>query len=70
MAPGESVPGRTVISELFDMNELGGWKSKLRPGFLPLPANIDEAMHLPCMKRSWAGEEGLIGMMAAPSSTN
>lgn len=49
---GESVPGRTVVSELFDLNQLGAWKKKLRPGFLPLPANLDEAMQMPLMKRS------------------
>lgn len=51
-APGESVPGRTVVSELFDLNQLGVWKSKLRPGFLPLAAYLEEAMELPNMKRS------------------
>ena len=51
-APGESVPGRAVVSELFDLNQLGDWKLKLRPGFLPLPANIDEAMQLPLLKRT------------------
>jgi len=51
-APGESEPGRTVVSQLFDLNQLGAWKAKLRPGFLPLAANLDEAMQLPYMKRS------------------
>ena len=27
-APGESVPGRTVVSELFDLNQLGEWQDK------------------------------------------
>ncbi len=58
-APGESVPGRTVVSELFDINKLGGWKSKLRPGFLAAPANLDEAMQLPYMKRSWPAKKTL-----------
>ena len=53
-APGESLAGRTVISELFDLNRLGEWKDKLRPGFLPLPAYIEEAMELPNIKRSWS----------------
>ncbi|WP_373077519.1 FAD-dependent oxidoreductase [Zhongshania sp.] len=56
-APGESVPGRTVVSELFDLKQLGPWKSKLRPGFLPLPANLDEAMQLGLMKRSTAAKK-------------
>jgi len=58
-ATGESVPGRTVVSELFDINQLGEWKSRLRPGFLPLPANLDEAMELPNFKRSWQGKKVL-----------
>ena len=56
-APGESVPGRTVVSELFDINQLGEWKSRLRPGFLPLAANLDEARELPNFRRSWASKK-------------
>ncbi len=56
-APGESVPGRTVVSELFNLKQLGEWRSKLRPGFLQLPANLDEAMQLGLMKRSWAAKK-------------
>lgn len=32
--PGGSVPGRTVVAELFDANELGSWKQRLRPSFI------------------------------------
>ncbi len=59
-APGESVPGRTVVSELFNINELGEWKSKIRPGFLPLGAYLEEAMELPNMKRSRAAKKTLL----------
>ncbi len=52
-APGASVPGRTVVSQLFDIKQLGEWSSKLRPGFLPVPANLDEAMQLALIKRQW-----------------
>ena len=45
--PGGSVPGRTVVAELFDVNELGPWKTKLRPGFLTVPAMLEEALELP-----------------------
>lgn len=58
--PGASVPGRTVVSELFDARQLGEWKDRLRPGFLPLPANLDEAMQLPLMKRSKAAKKVLL----------
>ena len=50
--PGGSQKGRTVVSQLFDVNQLGAWKAKLRPGFLPLPANLDEAFQLAWIKRS------------------
>lgn len=59
-APGELEPGRTVVSELFDINTLGDWKDRLRPGFLPLPAYLEEAMQLPDMKRSWASKKTLL----------
>ena len=58
-APGASVPGRTVVSELFDAKQLGEWQNKLRPGFLPLPAHLDEAMQLPLFKRSWPAKKVL-----------
>lgn len=51
--PGASVPGRTVVAELFDLNELGPWKDKLRPGFLTIPAMLHEAMEIPSFKHSW-----------------
>src|ERR1700722_6232507 len=44
--PGSSVPGRTVVAELFDINELGEWKAKLRPGFMVLPAHHSESFEL------------------------
>jgi len=59
-APGASEPGRTVVSELFDINTLGEWKQRLRPGFLPLPAYLEEAMQLPDMKRSGAAFRTLL----------
>ncbi|MFT4046405.1 MAG: FAD-dependent oxidoreductase [Solimonas sp.] len=62
-APGASLPGRAVVSELFDIKRLGAWKDKLRPGFLPLPANLDEAMQLPLMKRSKAAKKVLFRIL-------
>jgi 3-oxosteroid 1-dehydrogenase len=38
--PGGSVPGRTVIAELFDANELGPWRPKLRPSFIVAPVSL------------------------------
>lgn len=53
--PGGSVAGRTVVAELFDLNELGPWATKLRPSFvqIPLAASLEEMLELPAMKRSW-----------------
>ncbi len=58
--PGASDSGRTVVSEFFDLNRLGEWKDKLRPGFLPLPAYLEEAMQLPDMKRTWSAKKVLL----------
>ncbi len=52
--PGGSVPGRTVVAELFDANELGAWKSKLRPNFLLLPGMLEDVMKLQLLKVSWS----------------
>lgn len=68
-APGACEPGRTVVSELFDINQLGSWKARLRPGFLPLAANLDEAMQLPYMKRSSAAKKTLAKVIWRTLST-
>jgi len=52
-APGGSAEGRTVLADLFDINELGEWKDKLRPNKFTLPAPIVQAMSLPLIKVSW-----------------
>jgi 3-oxosteroid 1-dehydrogenase len=62
-APGASKAGRAVVSELFDIKQLGEWAAKLRPGFLPLPANLDEAMLLPQVKRSKAAKKVLLRIL-------
>lgn len=53
---GGSVPGRTVIAELFDVNELGDWKSKLRPSFLGIPAYHSEGFELATLRSSVNGK--------------
>jgi 3-oxosteroid 1-dehydrogenase len=58
--PGGSEPGRTVVAELFDVNELGPWKDRLRPNFLTLFATLDEALKLPTFKQSWAGKKVML----------
>ena len=42
--PGGSEKGRTVVAELFNVNELGPWKSKLRPNFIPMMSTLDELL--------------------------
>ena len=64
--PGGSVAGRTVVAELFDANELGAWKDKLRPSFIraPVPATLEELMELPALKRSWRVKLLLLRLVA------
>jgi 3-oxosteroid 1-dehydrogenase len=58
--PGGKEVGRTVVADIFDINELGPWKDKLRPGFLPLPAKLEEAVQVPLVKRSWSARRALL----------
>src|SRR5580700_9829500 len=58
--PGGSVPGRTVVAELFDANELGPWKDKLRPNVFKVPARLEEALQLPNLKQSWGARYVLL----------
>ncbi len=64
--PGGIAAGRTVIAELFNVNELGAWKQKLQPTFIQvpvppvlarmkisLPASVEELLELPGINRSW-----------------
>jgi 3-oxosteroid 1-dehydrogenase len=45
--PGGSWEGRAVIADLFDANQLGEHKAKLRPNYIPMPAKLGEAMQVP-----------------------
>lgn len=45
-APGGLEAGRTLCAELFDINELGAWKTKLRPTVIPVPADMGEVMQI------------------------
>ena len=55
--PGGSEQGRTVVAELFDANELGEWKAKLRPNFLSMMASLDHMLKLRYVKRSWEAQK-------------
>ncbi|WP_372759529.1 FAD-dependent oxidoreductase [Litorivivens sp.] len=62
--PGYSESGRTVVSELFDLKKLDKeWQAKLRPGFIPIPAYLEEAMQLGNMKRSKAAKKAFFRMI-------
>ncbi|QIG80745.1 FAD-dependent oxidoreductase [Stakelama tenebrarum] len=61
--PGVVNEGRTVVSQLFDAKKLGPWEKKLRPGFLPIPANLDEAMMLPRLKANKQARKTLVKVL-------
>ena len=60
--PGASVPGRTVVADLFDLNELGDKKALLRPNFLTMPVSLEDALKLPHVKKSWPAKKALVRM--------
>jgi 3-oxosteroid 1-dehydrogenase len=53
--PGASKDGRGVVAKLFDVNELGAWKPRLRLNWLRIPAMHDEALTIRTFKQSWRG---------------
>jgi 3-oxosteroid 1-dehydrogenase len=57
--PGGVKEGRTVVAEIFNLNELGEWKDKLRPGFIPFPASLEEALEMAYVKQSWRAKQTL-----------
>ena len=61
-APGGSVPGRTVVADLFNVNELGDKAALLRPNFLNMPVSLEDALRLPHVKKSWAAKKALVRM--------
>ena len=62
-APGNSEAGRTVVADLFDLNELGEAKKLLRPNFLNLPAPLEDVMKMPHVKKSWAAKKAIAKMV-------
>jgi 3-oxosteroid 1-dehydrogenase len=51
--PGGSEKGRTVVADLFNVNELGEMKAKLRPNFIPMMSTLDEMLKLRFLMKSW-----------------
>jgi 3-oxosteroid 1-dehydrogenase len=73
--PGGCEPGRTVVAELFNVNELGEWKAKLRPSKFPYAGPLDDLMKLPLFKVSWRSKylmlkTGLRGVLAKFTGTD
>jgi 3-oxosteroid 1-dehydrogenase len=62
--PGGSQKGRTVVAELFDANELGPDKARLRPGSFPYALMLEDIMKLPTIKYSWEGKRTAAKLMA------
>ncbi len=58
--PGGSVDSRSVFSEVFDINELGPWAAKLRPGFIPQPVNLGDLLPIPGFIKRWAGSRLIV----------
>jgi 3-oxosteroid 1-dehydrogenase len=58
--PGGSVAGRTVVADIFNTNELGAWREKLQPGFLNMPAMLDDALKIRTLKQSWVGRKMML----------
>ncbi len=61
--PGGSELGRTVVAELFDANQLGADKARLRPGSMPYAAMLEDIIKLPTYKRSWRGKRIMAQMI-------
>ena len=55
--PGGSEAGRTVVAELFNVNELGEWKHRLRPNFLSMMGSLDDMLKLRFIKQSWEAKK-------------
>ena len=61
--PGGSQQGRTVVAELFNVNELGPWKQKLRPNFMTMMAPLDEMLKLQYINKSWEAKKLAVKMV-------
>ncbi|MBV1687909.1 FAD-dependent oxidoreductase [Novosphingobium sp. G106] len=61
--PGGSEQGRTVVADLFNINELGEWKAKLRPNFLSMMSTLEEMLKLRFIKQSWESKRIAVRMV-------
>ncbi len=51
--PGGCKTSRCVTAKVFDLNELGDWAGKVRPGFAPFPARLIDGMKKDFAAKSW-----------------
>ncbi len=66
---GGSEAGRTVVARVFNSNELGQWRQKLRPSFMAMAGPLDEMLLIPNFKQSWKSKfimvkTGLVNIFA------
>lgn len=64
--PGAHEYGRSLMCELFNLNELGEWKDKVGSfyGFPPIPVNSWEFVNLTLAKRTWKGKAAALRLAA------
>lgn len=58
--PGGHAAGRSIQAELFDLNELGPWKSRFRRSPQTMPLRTSEARPLMMMTRTWEGRRAAL----------
>ena len=58
--PGASEPGRVVFAPLFNVNELGPAKAKLRPAWASSPIKSEEMWQVPLFRTTWSGRLALL----------
>ncbi len=61
--PGGCKTSRTVVSELFNLKELGPWAKKMQRGFLPLPLMLAEAFEFKNLKHTWRSRGVLLNFI-------
>jgi len=57
--PGGCKTSRTVVALPFNKKELGEWEPKLRQGFLPVPAKLDDGMEI-ALREAQLGDQGIL----------
>lgn len=50
--PGGCQTSRCVTAKYFNLRELGAWQDRVRPGFAPFPARLDDGMRIAFKARS------------------